>query len=83
MIVAGGGPVGLCLALLLTEQGIAVTVIESEAAIARDLRASTFHPPTLDMLEPYGITATLLERGMLCPHWQIRLHPSDRRTGRN
>jgi 2-polyprenyl-6-methoxyphenol hydroxylase-like FAD-dependent oxidoreductase len=46
----------------------------------RDLRASTFHPPTLDMLEPLGITASLLERGLLCPHWQVRLHPSGDRA---
>src|SRR5713101_3170511 len=75
VIISGGGPVGLCLALLLAEQKIPVSVIESEAEIVRDLRASTFHPPTLDMLEPLGITATLLERGLPCPTWQIRLHP--------
>jgi 2-polyprenyl-6-methoxyphenol hydroxylase-like FAD-dependent oxidoreductase len=80
VIIAGGGPVGLCVALLLAERQIPVTVVEAEAAIVRDLRASTFHPPTLDMLEPLGITAPLLERGLLCPHWQIRLHPSGDRA---
>ncbi len=80
VIVAGGGPVGLCAALLLAEQAIPVTVVEAEAAIVRDLRASTFHPPTLDMLEPLGVTASLLERGLLCPHWQVRLHPSGDRA---
>jgi 2-polyprenyl-6-methoxyphenol hydroxylase-like FAD-dependent oxidoreductase len=80
VIVAGGGPVGLCTALLLAGQQIPVTVVEADAAIQRDLRASTFHPPTLDMLEPLGITATLLEHGLLCPHWQIRLHPSGDRA---
>jgi 3-(3-hydroxy-phenyl)propionate hydroxylase len=80
VIVAGGGPVGLCVALLLAEKAIPVTVVEAEAAIVRDLRASTFHPPTLDMLEPLGITASLLARGLLCPHWQVRLHPSGDRA---
>jgi 2-polyprenyl-6-methoxyphenol hydroxylase-like FAD-dependent oxidoreductase len=80
VIISGGGPVGLCLALLLAEQQIPVSVIEAEADIVRDLRASTFHPPTLDMLEPLGITATLLERGLPCPTWQIRLHPSGDRA---
>src|SRR6266436_5311748 len=80
VIISGGGPVGLCLALLLAEQEIPVTVIEAEAEIVRDLRASTFHPPTLDMLEPLGITPTLVERGLPCPTWQIRLHPSGDRA---
>ncbi len=80
VIVAGGGPVGLCVALLLAEQAIPVTVIEAEPGVVRDLRASTFHPPTLDLLEPSGVTARLLERGLLCPHWQIRLHPSGDRA---
>jgi 2-polyprenyl-6-methoxyphenol hydroxylase-like FAD-dependent oxidoreductase len=80
VIISGGGPVGLCLALLLAEQQIPVSVIEAESDIVRDLRASTFHPPTLDMLEPLGITATLLERGLPCPTWQIRLHPSGDRA---
>src|ERR1700704_3073107 len=80
VIISGGGPVGLCLALLLAEQQILVSVIEAEPDIVRDLRASTFHPPTLDMLEPLGITATLLERGLPCPTWQIRLHPSGDRA---
>lgn len=80
VIISGGGPVGLCVARLLAEGGIPVTVIEAEPEIIRDLRASTFHPPTLDMLDPLGITATMLERGILCPHWQIRLHPSGDRA---
>ena len=80
VVVAGGGPVGLCVALLLAERQIPVTVVEAEAAIVRDLRASTFHPPTLDMLEPLGITDVMLKRGIPCPHWQVRLHPSGDRA---
>src|SRR5215470_11661921 len=80
VIISGGGPVGLCLALLLARQEISVTVVEAEADIVRDLRASTFQPPTLDMLEPLGITAALIARGLACPTWQIRLHPSGDRA---
>jgi 3-(3-hydroxy-phenyl)propionate hydroxylase len=78
--ISGGGPVGLCLALLLADQGVSVTVFEAESGIAEDLRASTFHPPTLDLLERLGVTKTLLDRGLICPSWQIRLHPSGDRA---
>jgi 3-(3-hydroxy-phenyl)propionate hydroxylase len=80
VVVAGGGPVGLCLALLLAEAGVSVTVVEAERTPSRDLRASTFHPPTLDMLAPLGITPILLASGLPCPHWQVRLHPSGDRA---
>ena len=80
VLVAGGGPVGLCLAFLLAEKGLGVTVVEPEPGIVNELRASTFHPPTLDMLEPSGITAELLARGLICPDWQIRMHPSGQRA---
>jgi 3-(3-hydroxy-phenyl)propionate hydroxylase len=76
VIVAGGGPVGLTLALLLAEAGVDVLVVEADSEIGEDLRASTFHPPTLDMLDRIGIAATLVAQGLPCPSWQIRLHPS-------
>ncbi len=80
VIIAGAGPVGLTLALLLGVKDISVTVLEAEDKISEELRASTFHPPTLDMLAPYGITDRMLEQGLVCPTWQIRLHPSGARA---
>jgi 2-polyprenyl-6-methoxyphenol hydroxylase-like FAD-dependent oxidoreductase len=80
VLIAGAGPVGLTAALLLGHKGIAVTVLEAEAAISEELRASTFHPPTLDMMEPYGVTARMLAAGLVCPTWQVRLHPSGERA---
>jgi 2-polyprenyl-6-methoxyphenol hydroxylase-like FAD-dependent oxidoreductase len=80
VVVSGGGPVGLCVAFLAARRGLSVCVLETGAGIERDLRASTFHPPTLDMLEPFGIAAELVARGLVCPHWQIRMHPSGDRA---
>jgi 2-polyprenyl-6-methoxyphenol hydroxylase-like FAD-dependent oxidoreductase len=80
VIISGAGPVGLCLALLLARAGISVRVFEAESDVSEDLRASTFHPPTLDLLEPLGVTKELLANGLICPHWQIRLHPTGERA---
>jgi 2-polyprenyl-6-methoxyphenol hydroxylase-like FAD-dependent oxidoreductase len=74
IIIAGAGPVGLVLALRLGHWGIPCVVLESEADINRDLRASTFHPPTLDMLDVYGITPGLIDQGLVAPTWQVRMH---------
>lgn len=78
--IAGGGPVALTLALLLARSGVSVRVFEAEAEPSEDLRASTFHPPTLDMLDTLGLGAPLVAEGLICPHWQIRLHPSGERA---
>jgi 3-(3-hydroxy-phenyl)propionate hydroxylase len=80
VLIVGAGPVGLATALLLAEAGVRVRVFEAEPELVEDLRASTFHPPTLDMLEPLGITAELLAQGLVCPQWQIRLHPEGERA---
>jgi 3-(3-hydroxy-phenyl)propionate hydroxylase len=76
VLIAGAGPVGLTAALALANAGVSVQVFEAASGIVQDLRASTFHPPTLDMLDVYGITPTLVAQGLVCPHWQVRMHPS-------
>src|ERR1700744_535024 len=78
IIVAGGGPVGAVATLLLARAGIPVTMIERAQDVVLDYRASTFHPPTLDLLEDCGITAALVAMGLKCPTVQIR----DREIGK-
>ncbi len=80
VIVVGGGPVGLCLTNLLGEAGIDTMLLEAGTVTATDLRASTFHPPTLEMLERLGLTDALIAKGMICPTWQLRWHPSGERA---
>lgn len=70
--IVGAGPVGLTAALGLARQGVRVTVYDAERALTHDLRAGSFHPPTLDMLGPLGVTARMLERGIKVRRWQIR-----------
>src|SRR5688572_22545341 len=77
VIVAGAGPVGLLTALALAKQDVSVLVLEAEPGLTVDLRAGTFHPPSLEMMAPYGITDDMLETPIRVPLWQIR----DRKKG--
>lgn len=77
VLIAGAGPAGLAAALVLAEGGVPVTVFEAGPGLAIDLRAGSYHPPTLEMLTPFGITARMHEEGIVVPSWQIR----DREAG--
>ncbi len=74
VIVVGAGPVGLVAALRLCRAGVPVLLLEKEVALQDDLRASTFHPPTLEMLDELDLTAGLRRQGLETRSWQIRLH---------
>jgi 2-polyprenyl-6-methoxyphenol hydroxylase-like FAD-dependent oxidoreductase len=80
VIVVGAGPVGLTCALKLSRAGIDTLLIESASELNQELRASTFHPPTLDMLEEFGVTATVIRQGLITPTWQVRMHETGERA---
>jgi len=77
VIVAGSGPAGSALALYLARRDIPVLVLEREAELPLDPRASTFHPPSLEMLDELGVAAPMIARGLIVDRYQYR----DRRTG--
>ena len=72
VIIAGAGPVGMVAALKLAQNGVNVTVLEKGKTFPRDLRASTFHPPTLEMLDELGMADELIKDGLVAPFWQFR-----------
>ena len=72
VIVAGAGPVGLLTALALAKQDVSVLVLEAAPELTVDLRAGTYHPPSLEMMAPYGITDDMLKTAIKVPLWQIR-----------
>ncbi|RMB01938.1 FAD-dependent oxidoreductase [Eilatimonas milleporae] len=72
VLVIGAGPVGCVAAFYLAKQGIDVITCEKGPDCAQDLRASTFHPPTLEMLDTLGITKELIARGLKAPIYQWR-----------
>src|SRR3954466_3579118 len=78
VIVAGAGPVGLVTATYLAEHGIPVTVLEAEPTLPENLRASTFHPPTLDLLDRFGATERLIAMGLKAPKFQYRTREGGR-----
>src|SRR5919198_3092256 len=72
VLIAGAGPVGLSAANVLAEAGIEVLVLEAEPRLPENLRASTFQPPTLDLLARFGASAKLIEMGRVAPKVQYR-----------
>src|SRR3954465_14324398 len=72
VLIAGAGPVGLSAANVLADAGIEVRVLEAELELPQTLRASTFQPPTLDLLARFGATAKLIEMGRVAPKVQYR-----------
>lgn len=72
VLIAGAGPVGLTAALALARGGVPVTVLEAGPDLSAESRASTFHPPTLEMLAELGVLDELLSRGLVAPVFQYR-----------
>jgi 3-(3-hydroxy-phenyl)propionate hydroxylase len=77
VVIAGAGPVGCVAATYLAKHGIDVILAETGLDAAQDLRASTFHSPTLEMLDTLGVAQDLIDMGLKAPvyHWR------DRQTG--
>jgi 2-polyprenyl-6-methoxyphenol hydroxylase-like FAD-dependent oxidoreductase len=66
-IVAGGGPAGVMLGLLLARAGVDVTVMEKHADFLRDFRGDTVHASTLRLLDELG----LADEFQRLPHREI------------
>lgn len=72
VLVVGAGPVGLTAAVVLTQRGHTVTVVDSQDEGANTSRAAVIHPRTLELLETYGVTPDLVSRGVHTPTFAIR-----------
>ena len=67
LIIAGGGPVGLIVGLILGRAGIDVTLIEKGDINHQEPRAATIHPASLDILDDLGVYQRIEPLGIVCP----------------
>jgi len=77
VMVVGGGPVGAVAAYRLARAGIDTILVEALAHCPEDMRASTLHAPTLDMLKELGVLDELEAVGLRAPVYHYR----NRRSG--
>jgi 2-polyprenyl-6-methoxyphenol hydroxylase-like FAD-dependent oxidoreductase len=66
--IAGGGPAGMMLGLLLARANVSVLVLEKHADFLRDFRGDTIHPSTLEVIHELG----LLDDFLRLPHQEAR-----------
>ena len=71
--IAGGGPAGLMLGLLLARAGVDVVVLEKHADFLRDFRGDTLHPSTLEVIRELG----WLEELLALPHQPVETFALD------
>lgn len=62
--IAGGGPVGLSLALALARWGVASVVLEADTTVCTGSRAICISRRSLEILQPLGALERHLEKGL-------------------
>jgi 2-polyprenyl-6-methoxyphenol hydroxylase-like FAD-dependent oxidoreductase len=60
--IAGGGPAGMMLGLLVARAGVDVIVLEKHGDFLRDFRGDTVHPSTLELMHELGLLDAFLQR---------------------
>jgi len=65
--IVGGGPAGAVLALLLSRQCIATTLLEAHQDFDREFRGDTIHPSVMEIMDEMGLAERLLQ----LPHAKI------------
>lgn len=63
ILIVGAGPVGLSLALALARKGIPAEVFEKDPELNVQIRASTFHPRTLELFHEWGVAEEVIQHG--------------------
>jgi 3-(3-hydroxy-phenyl)propionate hydroxylase len=67
VLIVGGGPVGLALAVALGRAGVPVKLFEQGDVQHQEPRAATIHPASLDQLDDLGVYELIEPQGIICP----------------
>ena len=65
VVVMGGGPIGIAIALDLGLQGVPVVVLDDHEGVGIGSRAICFAKRTLEIADRYGCSAPMLEKGVV------------------
>jgi len=69
VVIVGAGPAGLTAGIALAEAGVDVVLLDHQAEGSNTPRACVVHARTLEVLNEFGVTDELLERGIVVPHF--------------
>jgi 3-(3-hydroxy-phenyl)propionate hydroxylase len=71
VVISGGGPVAMVLALALYREGVPFVVLESLHEPFVDQRAASHHPPTVEMLDELGLAEPMIAQGLKSPLYRF------------
>jgi 2-polyprenyl-6-methoxyphenol hydroxylase-like FAD-dependent oxidoreductase len=63
ILIAGAGPVGLAAAIECKRRGMEVRIVDPDKAVSPESRALAVNSRTLDLMEPSGVTDSMLAAG--------------------
>ena len=64
VLIAGGGPVGMAVALGLARRGVGSVVIEADDSVCEGSRAACISRRSLELLDRLGVVARFMEKGL-------------------
>lgn len=71
IVISGGGPVAMVLALALYREGVPFIALETLHEPFMDQRAASYHPPTVEMLDNLGIADGIIPEGLKSPVYRF------------
>lgn len=71
VVISGGGPVAMVLALALYREGVPFIALETLPEPFMDQRAASYHPPTVEMLDELGIANDIIAEGLKSPVYRF------------